>query len=75
MVNKYSKEFVIKVGLACLGKPVLLDGVMVRPYVSGWSNDWFASPWLALQSDPILTDYMCFAKKVSWMSETGEPDL
>ena len=30
MVNKYSKEFVIKVGLACLGKPVLLDGVMVR---------------------------------------------
>ena len=55
--------------------PHALDGVMVRPYVSGWSNDWFASPWLALQSDPILTDYMCFAKKVSWMSETGEPDL
>ena len=55
--------------------PHALDGVMVRPYVSGWSNDWFAAPWLALQSDPILTDYMCFAKKVSWMSETGEPDL
>ena len=55
--------------------PHALDTVMVRPYVSGWSNDWYASPWLAMQSDPILTDYMCFAKKVSWMSETGEPDL
>ena len=58
-----------------LQNPHSLDSVMVRPYVSGWSNDWYASPWLALQSDPILTDYMCFAKKVSWMSETGEPDL
>lgn len=55
--------------------PHSLDGVMVRPYVSGWSNEWYTSPWLAFQSDPILTDFMCFAKKVSWMSETGEPDL
>lgn len=55
--------------------PHALDTVMVRPYVSGWSNDWYKSPWLALQSDPILTDFMCYAKKVSWMSETGEPDL
>ena len=55
--------------------PHSLDTVMVRPYVSGWNNNWYSSPWLALQSDPILTDYMCFAKKVSWMSETGEPDL
>lgn len=55
--------------------PHSLDGVMVRPYVSGWSNEWYTSPWLAFQSDPILTDFMCYAKKVSWMSETGEPDL
>lgn len=55
--------------------PHVLDTVMVRPYVSGWSNDWFGAPWNALQSDPILTDFMCYCKKVSWMSETGEPDL
>ena len=55
--------------------PHALDSIMVRPYTSGWSNAYFASPWTAFQSDPILTEFMCFAKKVSWMSETGEPDL
>ena len=55
--------------------PHALDSIMVRPYTSGWSNSYFASPWTAFQSDPILTEFMCFAKKVSWMSETGEPDL
>lgn len=30
MAKSYSKEFVIKVGQACLGQSVLLDGVLVR---------------------------------------------
>lgn len=30
MANCFSKEFVIKVGQACLGQSVLLDGILVR---------------------------------------------
>ena len=55
--------------------PHNLDSIMVRPYVSSWSNDYFATPHLIFQTDPLITEFMCFAKKVSWMSETGEPDL
>ena len=55
--------------------PHNLDSIMVRPYVSSWSNDYFATPHLTFQTDPLITEFMCFAKKVSWMSETGEPDL
>lgn len=55
--------------------PYALNGVMQQEYDGRWSNDYFLKPHLVFQNDPIITDFMCFAKKVSWMSETGEPDL
>lgn len=56
-------------------KPDALNNVMVQQYTNGWSNEYFTKPWLAFQTDPIIFEYECFAKKVSWMSPTGEPDL
>ena len=55
--------------------PNALDNVMVTSYNGEWSQDYVENPHLALQTDPILTEFACFAKKVSWMSPTGEPDL
>lgn len=55
--------------------PCALDNVMSQVYNGAWSTDYRLSPHMALQSDPILTEFACFAKKVSWMSPTGEPDL
>ena len=55
--------------------PHALDTVMARTYQHQWNNAYFVTPWIAMQSDPILTEFKCFCKKVSWMSETGEPDL
>ena len=55
--------------------PHALDTVMARTYQHAWNNAYFTTPWIAMQSDPILTEFKCFCKKVSWMSETGEPDL
>lgn len=52
-----------------------LDCVMHRQFEPAWSDSYFNQPHLMLQSDPILTEFMCRAKLVSWMSETGEPDL
>lgn len=55
--------------------PHALDNVMVQQYVSEWSDEYIQNPHLICQTDPILTEFMCYAKKVSWMSPTGEPDL
>lgn len=55
--------------------PDALNNVMVSSYYGAWSNDFVDSPHLVLQTDPILTEFACFAKKVSWMSPSGEPDL
>lgn len=55
--------------------PSALDNIMTVPYNGDWSQDYVENPHLALQTDPILTEFACFAKKVSWMSPTGEPDL
>lgn len=55
--------------------PFALDGVMQQYYSRNWSEDYINSPHLIFQTDPILTEYACFAKKISWMSPTGEPDL
>lgn len=52
-----------------------LDDIMVTRFAYQWDNNWFKNPHLMFQTDPIITDFMCFAKKVSWMSETGEADL
>lgn len=43
--------------------PHNLDSIMVRPYVSSWSNDYFATPHLTFQTDPLITEFMCFAKR------------
>lgn len=57
-------------------RPDALDGVMAVEFDASWhAADYYVHPQLALSTDPIVLDYMCFAKKVSWMSETGEPDL
>lgn len=55
--------------------PHALDTVMVRPYVGLWSNDYFTSPFKMFETDPLVTEFYCNCKKVSWMSPTGEPDL
>lgn len=56
-------------------RPDALNNIMVVSYDGSWKNDYFKSPWLAFQQDPLIFDYKCDVKKVSWMSETGEPDL
>lgn len=56
-------------------RPDALDTIMVNTFRPDWDNDWYTAPHLVFQSDPILTDFYCKCKKVSWMSETGEPDL
>ena len=55
--------------------PNSLDGIMASSYVGDWNQSWDENPQLVLQSDPILTEFFASVKKVSWMSETGEPDL
>lgn len=55
--------------------PHALDGVMIVPYNGQWSDDYFTHPYSMFKTDPIVTEFMCFAKKVSFMSELGEPDL
>lgn len=52
-----------------------LNIVMRNLYSNGFSNSYFTHPHLILQTDPLITEFMCNAKLVSWMSETGEPDL
>lgn len=53
-----------------------LDGVMAVGFDKSWHpDDYYVSPQMTLSTDPIILDFMCFAKKVSWMSETGEPDI
>lgn len=60
---------------ALFQSPASLNNVMVKPFNGNWSSDYDIQPHLTLQSDPILTEFMCNCKLVSWMSETGEPDL
>ena len=55
--------------------PYNLNSIMCVPYDGSWKDDYYANPHLMFQTDPVITSFKCFAKKVSWMSETGEPDL
>lgn len=73
--NSYGFASKMVSAFAFFESPYALNNIMVRPYNGDWSEDWYTSPHLMFQSDPILTEYKCFAKKVSWMSESGEPDL
>lgn len=52
-----------------------VNPVLRRVYTAGWSPAYWSNPHEILQSDPFITEFMCRAKLVSWMSETGEPDL
>lgn len=58
-----------------LEQPDALNNVMVVEYSSLWDNSYFKKPWLVFQTDPIITEFFCRCKKVSFMSPTGEPDL
>lgn len=55
--------------------PHALDSVMVSEYNGDWSEDYYSNPNSMFDTDPIILEYLCDCKKVSWMSETGEPDL
>ena len=52
-----------------------VNPVLRRWYNPGWSPAFWSNPHEILQDDPFITEFMCRAKLVSWMSETGEPDL
>lgn len=52
-----------------------LDCIMATPFSGNWSDSYYSKPHLMFQSDPLLTEFYMRCKKVSWMSETGEPDL
>ena len=56
-------------------RPDALNNIMVVQYDGSWKNDYFKYPHLMFQQDPLIFDFKCECKKVSWMSETGEPDL
>lgn len=55
--------------------PESLNNVMVVPYDIYWHDEYFSQPHLMFATDPLITEFMANVKKVSWMSETGEPDL
>lgn len=52
-----------------------LNNVMVTSYDGNMSADYWNTPHLMFQTDPLVTNFYANVKKVSWMSETGEPDL
>lgn len=52
-----------------------LDNIMLQSIELGFDNAWYHSPWLMFQSDPLITEFYCDAKLVSWMSPTGDADL
>lgn len=62
-------------GLDLFELPNALDSVMSVPYDGSFHSEYQTSPHLVFQTDPMLTEFYCNASKVSWMSETGEPDL
>lgn len=55
--------------------PHALDNVMLTPYVGTWSDDFYTAPYLMFRTDPMVIEFMCNCKKVSFMSELGEPEL
>lgn len=58
-------------------QPNSLDNIMEVSYALQYPTDetMRTNPHIVLQTDPFLTEFACFVKKVSWMSPTGEPDL
>lgn len=56
-------------------QPTNLNNVMVLPYDGLWNSSYSENPHSVFMSDPIIFEFFCNAKKVSWMSPEGEPDL
>lgn len=73
-INATSEPDYLSVG-SLIESPQSLDNVMVVPYDTTWHDEYFAYPHLMFSTDPLITEFMANVKKVSWMSETGEPDL
>ena len=74
--NGYAPSTGQAVATSLVFEPVdALNNVMAIEYNSGWSYQYINNPHLVNQTDPLLTEFCCFAKKVSWMSPTGEPNL
>lgn len=46
---------------------------MVEQYHSGFLLAYSTSPWLMFSTDPFICQFDAQVKKVSVMSETGEP--
>lgn len=61
--------------VALIENPSSLNSVMIQRFSPNWVVSYTNHIHEVLQTDPIVLDYIAFAKKVSWMSETGEPDL
>ena len=55
--------------------PKALNNVMVMPFDPAWNQGYTEAPHSVFMSDPIIFEFFCNAKKVSWMSPEGEPDL
>lgn len=74
--NGYAPSTTTTFAPSLIFEPVnALNNVMAVEYNSGWSYQFINNPHLVNQTDPLLTEFCCFAKKVSWMSPTGEPNL
>lgn len=59
-------------------EPGCMDSLCVAHYVNHWLEDkdgenWSAAPWLVYARDPFIVDSHVKCKKVSWMSNDGEP--
>ena len=56
------------------------DNVCLLPFAYGWkvagqesSEDWNKTPWLVYARDPFIINSYIKCKKISWMSQDGEP--
>lgn len=72
--NGYRRSQLIS-GLDLFEPVNALNNVMVTSYDGNMSGEYWNTPHLMFQTDPLITNFYANAKKVSWMSETGEPDL
>lgn len=55
--------------------PTDLNSIMQMQYTQYWSPDYMAAPYLLFDTDPFICDFRASVKKVSYMSQYGEPSL
>lgn len=58
-----------------LVSPRITDSIFAQSFEPRWHAEFFQSPWLIFQYDPFLVNSFISCKKVSVMSQTGEPDI